>query len=73
MGHFIMCLHRPQELDEAARRRMVKRIYIPLPTTKARRLIAQKLLSSIDHSINDAELDVIAQRTNGTFVILIFN
>ncbi|XP_022669572.1 fidgetin-like protein 1 [Varroa jacobsoni] len=57
--------NRPQELDEAARRRMVKRIYIPLPTTKARRLIAQKLLSSIDHSINDAELDVIAQRTNG--------
>ena len=25
--------NRPQELDEAARRRLTKRLYIPLPTT----------------------------------------
>lgn len=28
--------NRPQEIDEAARRRMVKRLYIPLPDDEAR-------------------------------------
>jgi hypothetical protein len=28
--------NRPQELDEAARRRLVKRLYIPLPDLAAR-------------------------------------
>jgi len=36
--------NRPQELDEAARRRLVKRIYIPLPDEDARRSLLDTLL-----------------------------
>ncbi|OQR77357.1 ATPase-like [Tropilaelaps mercedesae] len=56
--------NRPQELDEAARRRMVKRIYLPLPTMEARRFIVSKLVSSVEHCLSDADLDCIAQRTD---------
>lgn len=33
--------NRPQEIDEAARRRLAKRIYIPLPDTVARKHMMQ--------------------------------
>lgn len=36
--------NRPQELDEAARRRLSKRLYIPLPSTEARSWIVKNLL-----------------------------
>ncbi|GAB2226012.1 hypothetical protein Droror1_Dr00021795 [Drosera rotundifolia] len=36
--------NRPQELDEAARRRLTKRLYIPLPSSEARAWIIQNLL-----------------------------
>jgi len=36
--------NRPQELDEAARRRLTKRLYIPLPSTEARSWIVKNLL-----------------------------
>ncbi|XP_068664519.1 ATPase family AAA domain-containing protein FIGL1 isoform X2 [Aristolochia californica] len=36
--------NRPQELDEAARRRLTKRLYIPLPSTDARAWIVRSLL-----------------------------
>ncbi|XP_071915175.1 ATPase family AAA domain-containing protein FIGL1 [Coffea arabica] len=36
--------NRPQELDEAARRRLAKRLYIPLPSSEARAWIVQNLL-----------------------------
>lgn len=36
--------NRPQELDEAARRRLSKRLYIPLPSTEARAWIIKNLL-----------------------------
>ncbi|XP_077250315.1 P-loop containing nucleoside triphosphate hydrolases superfamily protein isoform X2 [Tasmannia lanceolata] len=36
--------NRPQELDEAARRRLTKRLYIPLPSSEARAWIIRNLL-----------------------------
>ncbi|KAH0468539.1 hypothetical protein IEQ34_003572 [Dendrobium chrysotoxum] len=36
--------NRPQELDEAARRRLTKRLYIPLPSSEARACIVRNLL-----------------------------
>ncbi len=36
--------NRPQELDDAVRRRLVKRIYIPLPDAAARRALLDHLL-----------------------------
>ncbi|OAY64046.1 Fidgetin-like protein 1 [Ananas comosus] len=36
--------NRPQELDEAARRRLTKRLYIPLPSSEARTWIVRNLL-----------------------------
>ncbi len=38
--------NRPQDLDEAARRRLVKRLYVPLPEQHAREHIVRNLLSS---------------------------
>ncbi|XP_074275295.1 ATPase family AAA domain-containing protein FIGL1 [Silene latifolia] len=37
--------NRPQELDEAARRRLTKRLYIPLPSADARDWIVRNLLN----------------------------
>ncbi|KAF6176479.1 hypothetical protein GIB67_040774, partial [Kingdonia uniflora] len=36
--------NRPQELDEAARRRLTKRLYIPLPSSEARAWIIRNIL-----------------------------
>ena len=38
--------NRPQDLDEAARRRLVKRLYVPLPEFEARKQIIVRLMSS---------------------------
>lgn len=57
--------NRPQELDEAARRRFVKRLYIPLPEKKARWDILVNLLSEENHVISESQLDEIASRTDG--------
>ncbi|XP_055298728.1 fidgetin-like protein 1 isoform X2 [Sitodiplosis mosellana] len=57
--------NRPQELDEAARRRFVKRLYIPLPEYPARREILYSLLSSINHVITESQFDEIATRADG--------
>lgn len=59
--------NRPQELDEAARRRMVKRIYIPLPSETARRALVTILLSSKgnEHTITGEELEKIVKSSKG--------
>ena len=45
--------NRPQELDEAARRRLVKRLYIPLPDLAARKTIILNLLKNEKHCLID--------------------
>ncbi|CAK8533103.1 unnamed protein product [Lathyrus sativus] len=58
--------NRPQELDEAARRRLTKRLYIPLPSPEARGSIARSLLEK-DGLLNlsDKEMEIICNITDG--------
>ena len=81
--------NRPQELDEAARRRwivfkmclfwltsspmcsnaartrLVKRLYIPLPEGEARRRIIQNLLAKERHRLTDKEMEEVVEKTEG--------
>lgn len=60
--------YRPQELDEAARRRFVKRLYIPLPCEEARREIVERLIRQQKHSLTPDDLDTIAGKSEGTSI-----
>ncbi|CAI2354235.1 unnamed protein product [Caenorhabditis sp. 36 PRJEB53466] len=57
--------NRPQELDEAARRRFQKRLYIALPEPESRSLIVQNLLKGTRHEVNEQNLEKISQLTDG--------
>lgn len=58
--------NRPQELDEAARRRLVKRLYIPLPELDARVQILQNLLKKTNQTdVTDAQMKEIGRLTDG--------
>ncbi|CAH2283712.1 fidgetin 1 [Pelobates cultripes] len=57
--------NRPQEIDEAARRRLVKRLYIPLPEDSARKQIVVSLMSQERNSLTDQEVDAIVSQSDG--------
>lgn len=57
--------NRPQELDEAVRRRMTKRLYIPLPEKVARKNMLESLVSSVSHSLSQGDFDTLAEMTRG--------
>ncbi|KDO27843.1 hypothetical protein SPRG_07116 [Saprolegnia parasitica CBS 223.65] len=57
--------NRPQELDEAARRRFVKRLYIPLPSAEARLDMVLRLLAKNKHRLEQVDMDYIVERTRG--------
>lgn len=57
--------NRPQELDEAARRCLVKRLYIPLPELQARKQILVNLLKNERTSITDQQIHEIGLLTDG--------
>jgi SpoVK/Ycf46/Vps4 family AAA+-type ATPase len=57
--------NRPAELDEAARRRFVKRIYIPLPNHAGRHQLLTILLQDVDHSLNEIDLNYVVDATDG--------
>ena len=58
--------NRPQELDEAARRRFVKRLYIPLPNQDDREQLLRVMLHKCTgHSLTDAEIAKLARETEG--------
>ncbi|KAJ2661529.1 Fidgetin-like protein 1 [Coemansia sp. RSA 1199] len=57
--------NRPQELDEAARRRFPKRLYVPLPDRVGRRSIVCNLLRKQVHDLSDDQLDAICDSTEG--------
>lgn len=55
----------PWAIDEAARRRFVRRQYIPLPEDHVRRAQLQTLLSHQKHSIGEDDLDRLITLTEG--------
>ncbi|XP_013916406.1 PREDICTED: fidgetin-like protein 1 [Thamnophis sirtalis] len=57
--------NRPQEIDEAARRRLVKRLYIPLPEASARKQIVSCLMSKEHCSLTEEEIDLIVKKSDG--------
>ncbi|XP_052894762.1 fidgetin-like protein 1 [Anopheles moucheti] len=57
--------NRPQELDEAARRRLVKRLYIPLPERLARIQILTRLLERERNSLVAEDVARVGDLTEG--------
>jgi SpoVK/Ycf46/Vps4 family AAA+-type ATPase len=57
--------NRPQELDEAARRRLVKRLYVALPELEARKQIINNLLASVKHDLDQEDVTRIAEKSAG--------
>ena len=55
----------PWDIDEAARRRFVRRQYIPLPEDEVRKLQFQKLLSHQKHELTDEDIDELVKVTDG--------
>lgn len=65
--------NRPHEIDEAARRRLVKRIYVPLPDKKSRIQMVVNLVSEMKNQISETDLETIADITLGYSGSDIFN
>lgn len=57
--------NRPQEIDEAARRRLAKRLYIPLPEADARRQIVTNLMLQEKKQLGAEELEKVVSSTEG--------
>jgi len=56
---------RPQELDEAARRRFVKKLYIPLPEFDGRKQIIVNLMRKQQNDLSEDDLNYVAEQTDG--------
>lgn len=57
--------NRPNELDDAALRRMVKRVYVPLPDKETRKVLLSKLLVKNHNPLSSWEMDSLARQTEG--------
>lgn len=57
--------NRPQDLDDAARRRFERRIYIPLPDVETRKALIKILLKKEDHEVNEEQIDKVVELTEG--------
>ncbi|XP_071769418.1 fidgetin-like protein 1 [Centroberyx gerrardi] len=57
--------NRPQEIDEAARRRLAKRLYIPLPEAAARQQIVTNLMAQERNRLGEEELESVVAGTEG--------
>lgn len=57
--------NRPQELDEAARRRFTKRLYIPLPNFEARKDMIHSYLTKIKNNLTNDEISELAEEVEG--------
>ncbi|CAL8256853.1 unnamed protein product [Lota lota] len=57
--------NRPQEIDEAARRRLAKRLYIPLPEAGARRQIIASLMAREKNQLGAEELKSVVVAAEG--------
>lgn len=57
--------NRPQELDEAARRRLAKRLYIPLPEAASRQQLIANKLAHNPNTLTDQDVEVVVGKTDG--------
>lgn len=57
----------PWAIDEAARRRFVRRQYIPLPEPATRAVQLKTLLQQQKHSLTDADIDTLVTLTDGKY------
>jgi len=66
-GHVLVigATNLPHELDDAARRRFVKRLYIPLPDQPGREALLRSLLAKNSHSLTDKEIIKLSRDTDG--------
>ncbi|GME94419.1 unnamed protein product [[Candida] boidinii] len=55
----------PWSIDEAARRRFVRRQYIPLPELETRKYQLLKLLSHQNHNLNESDMVKLIEITDG--------
>jgi DNA polymerase III delta prime subunit len=58
----------PWDIDEAARRRFVRRQYIPLPEDHVREQQLRRLLSHQKHELLDEDIEVLVRVTEGQFI-----
>ena len=52
-------------MDDAARRRFVKRLYIPLPEADDRAVLLRTLLAKNHHNLTDTEIHTLSLSTQG--------
>lgn len=57
--------NRPQEIDEAARRRLVKRLYIPLPGAPARKQMVRSLMARERCRLSEQDVELVVQQSEG--------
>lgn len=57
--------NRPQDLDEAIRRRMSKRLYIPLPNLVGRLQLLKTICSTVDHTLTEKDYSQISNLSRG--------
>jgi fidgetin-like protein 1 len=57
----------PWDIDDAARRRFVRRQYIPLPEAETREVQLRTLLGHQNHELSPDDIEVLVQVTDGSF------
>jgi vacuolar protein-sorting-associated protein 4 len=55
----------PHAIDPACRRRLEKRIYIPLPDLNARKTLVKNCMAKTPHELTEEDFDEIANSTKG--------
>lgn len=61
----VAATNRPEDCDPALLRRFAVRVLVGLPTKKDRKKIVKRLLKNVDHNVTAAQLDELADATEG--------